>query len=196
MCPNFLATSSSPARRKALITWNGVCSAHRLPWRSLISLTILLHTIWSCNGTGKTLRVSGPFPNGSILLPGSIKYMQSSTPQAWLPPNILPSVIKTTVFALDSRSRASPYMRFRKRGRITLCIVVSDGRLKTCTASTGGLRRIVWPGRGQRTTPTEAPSAAALRYIFASSRLLRLDREPIPSSTSDCIANTHSARRY
>ena len=30
-CPYFFGSSSSPDRRKALITWSGVCSAHRLP---------------------------------------------------------------------------------------------------------------------------------------------------------------------
>ena len=101
-CDDSFATASSPASRKLRITWNGVWMVLRLPLRSTCSCTFLLHTIWSCSGTGKTLRISGQFPNGSVLSPGFIKYMLSSVPQAWRPPNDLPSAVKTTAFALGS----------------------------------------------------------------------------------------------
>ena len=81
-CAKSRNTASSPARRKARNTWNGVWRARRSPLRPTRSLTFLLHTIWSCSGTGTTLRISGQFPNGSFLSPGSIKYRLSSTPQA------------------------------------------------------------------------------------------------------------------
>ncbi len=75
-------------------------------------------------------------------------------------------------------------------------MVVCDGRAYACTGVSGPLRRYLQPGRGVRTTRRMAPSSFARRYMFASSRLLRVAREPIPSSTSDCIANTHSFLRY
>ena len=100
------------------------------------------------------------------------------------------------VFTVSNRLRAFSNMSSRNTGRINLSIVAFDGRSYAATATPGALRRNLQPGRGAWTTATEAPSSAARRYAFDCSRLLRFAREPIPSSTSDCIANAISFLRY